>query len=177
MFWRKLWHKTLNVAKEETIFLINHTFLINRNTTVKSLCSLTWFISLGRCVTSYTTFFCEDKRNLEDGVFYVRGTSERNRVKDGLFRFLGWICGSSWTVVCGWTKKGWLCVVYIQAYYTIHDFTFCNTCLIHFADVLYYLDLKAMFLICLFQFRFVVKYRHCDGKLVLKGTDDQVVII
>lgn len=30
------------------------------------------FISLGRCVTSYTTFFYEDKRNLEDGVFYER---------------------------------------------------------------------------------------------------------
>jgi len=27
------------------------------------------------------------------------------------------------------------------------------------------------------KFRFVVKYRHCDGKLVLKGTDDQVVCI
>ena len=36
---------------------------------------------------------------------------------------------------------------------------------------------EAVFLTCFFQFRFVVKYRHCDGKLVLKGTDDQVVII
>jgi len=26
------------------------------------------------------------------------------------------------------------------------------------------------------KFRFVVKYRHCDGKLVLKGTDDQVCL-
>ena len=52
-----------------------------------------------------------------------------------------------------------------------------NTCLIQFADVLQ--NFKVMFLSvnCLFQFRFVVKYRHCDGKLVLKGTDDQVVTI
>lgn len=35
---------------------------------------------------------------------------------------------------------------------------------------------KFIFLL-FFQFRFVVKYRHCDGKLVLKGTDDQVVSI
>ena len=74
-------------------------------------------------------------------------------------------------------KVGFVLCTFKLTSYTIHNFTFCNTCLIHFADVLYYLDLKAMFLTCLFQFRFVVKYRHCDGKLVLKGTDDQVVII
>ena len=31
------------------------------------------------------------------------------------------------------------------------------------------LDLRA------FQTRYVMKYRHCDGKLVLKVTDDKVV--
>ncbi|XP_048590222.1 signal recognition particle 9 kDa protein [Nematostella vectensis] len=26
------------------------------------------------------------------------------------------------------------------------------------------------------KFRFVLKYRHCDGKLVIKGTDDSVCL-
>ncbi|KAK3722089.1 hypothetical protein QZH41_019845 [Actinostola sp. cb2023] len=25
------------------------------------------------------------------------------------------------------------------------------------------------------KFRFVIKYRHCNGKIVIKGTDDQMV--
>lgn len=38
---------------------------------------------------------------------------------------------------------------------------------------------KAVEQLCLAEpskFRFVVKYRHCDGKLVIKGTDDKVCL-
>lgn len=117
------------------------------------------------------------KRSSLRHVVNTRVNEGKKTRKYGVFWLLGRVCCRSWTVVRRWTKQGKIYFV-SEGYRKLYSSLNKAWILLAARDVSSFwkddVSIKTLVLLS-FQFRFVIKYRNCDGKLVLKGTDDQVV--
>lgn len=134
-------------------------------------------VNVGSNWTKWRHLIHHIKRSSPRHVVNTRVNEAKKTIKYGVFWLVGRVCCRSWTVVRRWTKQGKIYFV-SEGYRKLYSSL--NKAWIQLAtrDVSSFwkddVSIKTLVLLS-FQFRFVIKYRNCDGKLVLKGTDDQVV--